>query len=280
MEISAVFGSWTDPVGRYLETRFHAGVFVPCAVFLLVVALAGGAAPNAGDTALAVAVGLGLLLQFRLMDDLADRERDRVAHPGRVLPAAPALAPFHALLACTFLFNLAALGAPAAGGSRSAVFVGLTAFYGWWYGRLRDHVSRSVVRYHVVVAKYPVFVFLVGAGEGVGRRLAAAMTLAYLCFALYEALHDDELRASAAVARVVVLETWALFAVALAMAADLSRGGAAPALVQGLLACAGLALLTRLAGRRRAGVWPARASYLVFAVGTALSLAYSIGGLR
>jgi len=280
METPAVFSSWADLTGRYLKSRFPARLYIPCAAFLMIAGLAGGPERDPARAALAGALALGLLLQFRLMDDLADRDCDRLAHPDRVLPQAPSLIPFNALLALAFLFNGAVIAARPAAGHRLPVFLILTAAALCWYGWVRAFLTDTVAGYHVVVAKYPVFTYLVSAESSPGRRLLLAMALVYLCFALYEALHDDGLRTSPAVNPALALETGALFAVAMAMAADLSKKGAALALLQVLLACAGLAVLTRLIGRRRTGPWSSWASYLVFAIGLALSVTFSIGELR
>jgi 4-hydroxybenzoate polyprenyltransferase len=66
---------------RYLRTRFPLAQFVSLALFL---ALAAGAVNHSGPVQFLWRSLLVLpwLLQFRLADDLADRERDIHDHPG------------------------------------------------------------------------------------------------------------------------------------------------------------------------------------------------------
>ena len=72
-------------MAAYFQERFSLAVFGP--VFILLTVAAFGSVANTTGLRLAVALllGIALVVQFRLWDDLEDRNRDRVGHPTRVL---------------------------------------------------------------------------------------------------------------------------------------------------------------------------------------------------
>jgi len=277
METRAVSGSWIELLARYVETRLPARLFVPCAGFLVVAALAGGGPHGAKHLALTGGLALLLLLHFRLWDDLADLPQDRLTHPDRVLVGAPSLAPFRALLAALFLVNLTLI-ALQPGLWRLVLFLLLNAAAFLWYWRLRSLLSGRVLAYHVVVAKYPAFVLLLSARVEHPWRLALGMALVYLSFTIYEVLHHPALRGLAEARRALALEIVAFFFVAELMALDLLGRGALAVAVQGLLGLLALLLLGGPLGRRLLAA-SEKASYIVFALGIALVLNYSIGDL-
>ncbi len=145
-------------------------------------------------SAFGIALGLMTLLfvQFRLWDDLEDIERDRVAHPDRVLVTSRRQ-PFHVLLmalAATCCAVFATRGAALAG---FALLCGAS-----WVGyrRLRPRIADTLWRYGVLLPKYPAFVALVSLclGRPVPGRLVAAVVAAYLGTSFYEAWHHDRLQ--------------------------------------------------------------------------------------
>ena len=77
----------------YFVERFSPTIFVPAA---LGIAAAARVASSGSDSSWLVDGTLALLLiaQFRLWDDLADREVDRLAHPERVLVRAERIGPY------------------------------------------------------------------------------------------------------------------------------------------------------------------------------------------
>jgi len=102
------------PFAAYLAERFRPAVFAPAIARHAGLALwAAEAGPTAARLAGAAGLAALLLLQFRLWDDLEDRDRDRVAHPERVLVLAPP-APFRRALAVLGLGNLVVLATAAA----------------------------------------------------------------------------------------------------------------------------------------------------------------------
>src|SRR5919109_926819 len=84
-------------IAAYVRERFPLAVFGP--VCLMLTAAAFWSVSNVVALRLAVALllGIALVVQFRLWDDLEDRTHDRATHPTRVLVNAPT-EPFRVLL--------------------------------------------------------------------------------------------------------------------------------------------------------------------------------------
>jgi hypothetical protein len=183
-----------DVFAAYLRERFRPRVFGPAVVVHAAAALwATGTGPGVTSSAVALGLAVALLLQFRLWDDLEDRERDRHHHPLRVLVRSDPT-PFRvtcALLAVANVVLLATTGARAA----ALGLVCLDVFFWAAYGPLRSRLSDRVWRFHVLLLKYPVFVVLMVAALGplVPGRLLASSLAVYLCAYAYESLHDREL---------------------------------------------------------------------------------------
>lgn len=172
----------------YLRERVRPALFGPVIVLL---ALAGCwvarmMLPWAG----AYALGLTLLIviQFRLWDDLADREHDRINHPDRVLSRSP-LGPFRILLA---MLAVAALLAASAGGLRPLLALAvLNAVFAGLYGFVRPRLNAVFWQYPVLLSKYPAIVGIVALAVGTPgpRRFALAALLVYAAALAYEAWH-------------------------------------------------------------------------------------------
>ena len=198
-------GRMTRLFAAYLAERFHPAVFVPAIALHVVLALwAAEAGPTAARLAAAAGLATLLLLQFRLWDDLEDRDRDRGAHPERVVVLAPP-APFRRALVVLGLGSFAALAAVAAATPTAAAPTAAAAalavldvvFFAAY--RLRTHVSDRVWRFGVLLSKYPVLVSLIAVAAGAPRapRLALAMAAMYAAASGYEALHDRRMRSGA-----------------------------------------------------------------------------------
>jgi 4-hydroxybenzoate polyprenyltransferase len=179
-------------LAAYLRTRLPASRFGPLGLGLVLAGLAGGPAPGPGTLLWQLALAASLLLQFRVWDDLADRERDRRRHPRRVLVTARRLGPFHALHGAAAGAGVLLLAAGPDPGRRLAVYGLLALALALWYGPGRRRWTQPVLGYHVVLAKYPVFVYLLS-GESARPlpRLLAMLSL-YLGLCVYEILHDAE----------------------------------------------------------------------------------------
>jgi hypothetical protein len=172
----------------YVAQRFPLVVFVPAVLLLAGAAWAIAGAQSPLQLAHAGGLIAVLVAQFRLWDDLEDRDLDRLAHPDRILPRGP-LGAFFALLAALVTVAFATFTAtpPALAG-----LVVLDAMAWWAYRRLRPHVSDLAWRYGVLPIKYPAFVVLASIRLGSASPAPAAISAlaTYLCACAYEAWHS------------------------------------------------------------------------------------------
>lgn len=170
------------------------------AAVMLLTAASVATFPALGLAAAAGIAGLtGLLfVQFRLWDDLSDLATDRVQHPRRVLCLAASLTPFRVAQIALLLLNVCLLGLWR---PPSVLAFGLLNIFGLgWYGGtaggLRRWVRSPLIRSHIVLLKYPMFVLLICGGHdvegGVSPRLA--MAFVFLCFSVFELLNDPIVR--------------------------------------------------------------------------------------
>lgn len=273
-----MFKSSIETLRRYCATRLPMGQLLPLAGFLVAAGLVSGRPLGATALTLSLVLAVTLFLQFRLFDDLADLARDRREHPDRVLVQATSLRSFHLLLLVTFLANLLLILVQSGPPQGVAVFLLLNAGACLWYGALRRQLGGAVLGYHVVLAKYPVFVYLLsGTGPDQGQ-LGLAAAAVYLSFAIYEAVHDRSLHASLAAGRVLAIEIFLWGCVSAWMSVALLGQDSVFALIQAVLGvCGGLALI-EIFGRRRVHLRSARANYLVFAIAWVQILTFTVGG--
>ena len=178
----------------YLRERFKLRVFgVAAAVHAAAALWVAGTGPTLRSTSVALGLTVTLLLQFRLWDDLEDRERDRVSHPDRVLVRSDP-SPFRFFCRVLTVVNLllvAATGSLTAAGA----LVSLDLFFWLAYGQLRGRLSDRSWRFQILLLKYPVFVALVAATFGPlpSWRLFAASGAIYICACAHESLHGRQL---------------------------------------------------------------------------------------
>ena len=122
-----------------------------------------------------------LVAAFRIWDDIADRPRDAVATPRRVMVGVTDLRPFWAV--SVTLLALGALGTFAFTGWFGPLLVGgLAICFGVLY-----HIGLGH-REHWVLLKYPLMVTALGAQSW------TAPVLVYLSFSVYERIEDPALR--------------------------------------------------------------------------------------
>ncbi len=276
MEIAALFNLRIDELLRYRQSRLPAGLHLSLALFLWTASLVTGWPATAASLAVNLVLAGTLVLQFRLWDDLNDVARDRIDHPRRVLCQATSLSHFRLLLAAIFALNVAAITLLKPGHFLVAFLILNMALF-LWYRVPRTFRLYSFFSYHVVLVKYPVFVYLLGfvaAGDEGAPRLFA-MALVYLCFCVYEVLHDERLRRAAGAVYLLAGEMAALAVVATLMFMDRINAGGRAAELQGALAIAGTAVLVFLFQRHRARVAPGRWCYAVFLIGFTWLLNYS-----
>ena len=180
-------------LAEWRRTRFKAVPFLPLAAALLALAWPAGR----GGLAL-VALGLLcliVLLQLRLVDDLADREQDRAIHPERVLVRARSLLPFQVAAAALALFGLGGsllLLSPRATLATASLLALMPLFY--WLSRLLQ--LPRLLHAQVVLLKYPVLVFvLADAPWPPEANLLRRLITTFLLVGIYELAEDGELRA-------------------------------------------------------------------------------------
>lgn len=231
MGIAVSFASSIVDLWQYRRTRFPLALFVPLAGYLTLAA----SVTDPPSLVVAGRVGLALLwlLQFRLADDLADRERDRVEYPDRVLSRADAR-PFVVLLVLITVGNVFLSG---------VWFLALTVGFALWYA-VRPRWPQVNV---VVLLKYPAFVYLLNP-DHVGPNLLVHVLATFVA---YEVLHDVRLRP--------VPGSTVLLALSL-LSMPASVGIAEPVLLPGCLLLAWLFL--RHHRHRPPKLWP----YTVFLV--------------
>lgn len=184
------------PIAAYFRERFPLAVFGP--VCLMLTAAAFWSVTSVAVLRLAVALLLGIVLvvQFRLWDDLEDRTRDRATHPARVLVNAPA-EPFRLLL-----LALTAIGIALSASQQAALASVLALNAAGWcaYRLVRRRLSSNGWRFGLLPLKYPGFIAVMAVflGDVFPLRLAAAMATTYMCASGYELLHDSPARVGGA----------------------------------------------------------------------------------
>lgn len=172
----------------FVVERFPPVVFVPAIGLLATAAWAPSVSRSLVTLAQAVALMTLLVGEFRVWDDLEDRDLDRQRHPHRVMTSGPAT-PFWCLAAVLCAAAATMLAAtPAAVAGLAALHAGMF----WAYRRLRPGVSDRAWRYAVLPLKYPAFVVLVSLalGEGSPMAVAVAGVLSYVGACAYEIRSD------------------------------------------------------------------------------------------
>ena len=174
-------------LAAYVVERFPLGVFAP---FILLLSISAWLSTDtATPTALAKSVALTTMfvVQFRLWDDLADRERDRLTHAHRAIVRAPRGVFLAALVAIAGV-NLMAFA------SSRPISVELLAYDAAamvMYGFGRSTISEHAWRYGVLPIKYAACVSLtVTAVDGAAfDRTVYASVGAYVAAIAYEWWH-------------------------------------------------------------------------------------------
>ncbi len=259
---------------RYIQERFPVRIFPALALFLSVAGLSGARSVSGiGFTMTFCLAGL-LVFQFRLGDDLADRRRDWLEHAERVLPSAGSTTPFHVLLILATSGNLVLIWLQ--NGSQYPLFFFLILNGGLllWYRWLRHFLTRPAVHYHVVLIKYPVFVYLLSDPSSQERGLLLLVSvLVYFTFCVFEALHDAKYYTP----RLLALEMSALGLTSCLMAVLALQRGLLPALFLGTLTLGGILMLVSLYRRLWKHLHSGNLSYGVFVIGFLQILVFTFG---
>lgn len=177
----------------YLSERFPPGQFVPLPLMLILASLVDGRALHLGELALQFGLTLSWIFQFRLWDDLHDRERDRKIHPHRVLVRTPSTAHFRWVAGLATIMNLVATGFLLSWDIALTLLVPLNLILAALYWK---RGSQRLVHAQIVLIKYPVFVLMLS--DGIAKfsvETGLVMLLIYFTFSVYELLHDSSLRA-------------------------------------------------------------------------------------
>lgn len=170
----------------YFRERFPSAIFAPLAAWVAIAASAGDL--TIGSFALDACSALLLLAEFRLRDDLADRDADAVAHPQRTLVRATSVRPFIALLIALALLNATVTAAA----RPTASLLILVALHGLFAALYRTRSRRTIFTDQLLLAKYPAFVVIIAGARTAERPFAtvvAALVL-YAAVSIYEAWHD------------------------------------------------------------------------------------------
>ena len=188
-----------EPIVAYLRERARLRLFVPLSVLL---ALAGQwmvpAAPMAfGALGVAALHALGLVLAFRIWDDLQDRDLDRIRRPTRVMARSRTTAPFHALgFALSSAAVLSLVTEPSAIQRMGALAIA-TAVLSIWYGVRPNDGSHRAMTEHVLAVKYPLIAYAVAPElptDVVTLRATLVLGALYVLICAYEYADDVELR--------------------------------------------------------------------------------------
>jgi hypothetical protein len=238
----------------YLRERYPLQRFLPLALFLATAGQAGASSWEPVGLVHGVLLALGLVLQFRLWDDLESLPGDRLEHPGRVLCQARSLSPFLVLLGATALLNTALLlSSPRA----LLGYAALCALGLAWHRWLAPRLSGGALAAHGLLLKYPAFVVLLHSASGQGVLPSLVPGLVYLCFCVHELLHDSRLLSRPGMPLLLRAEMLGLWAVSVALClVPPSHGALGPAQ---LALCLGAALLLAALHQRslsRTGVGP------------------------
>jgi hypothetical protein len=212
-------------------------------------------------------------------DDLADVESDRLIHPGRVLCQTKSHKIFWGILGLLLIVN-AVLIAAFKSYHFLGVFLALNVSYLIWYSIPRKVTNDSVVSRSFVLAKYPVFVFLLSGSHSdarAGLPLGYGMLITFLCFCAYELQHDQRLRANRHATSLLACEFSALLFVAILMLIDLRRNASILAFVQAGLLAAGSIILAYLFQQYRVRAAPGWWHFGVFFVAFAWLLNFALG---
>jgi len=173
----------------WLRERLPVRRFGPIAVALACPSQVG-AFRGPGAFAVDVLTAWLLLAQFRLWDDLVDRERDRERHPHRVLARTSRVKAYVVLCVAVAIGNALILGARERAQLALSLFVALTVLLGAAYTRPYRTPATDLIR----LTKYPVFVLLIAASDprGYGASSYAAAIAAFVIAVAYEVWHDAD----------------------------------------------------------------------------------------
>ncbi len=267
-EIEAVSKWSTNDVLQYWSSRMPPGIYLPMVLFLGMASLTAGWPTRPASLVVNLLLAYSLVLQFRLWDDLSDVERDRVEHPERTLCRTKRMKLFRWILFGLFVMNFGLIVwlKPV---NVVVVFLSLNWVFWLWYRMPQQNRLNDWLSYHFVLLKYPIFVYLIrpdATGTATGSLLLA-MVLVYLCFCVYEVLHDPSLRTFRGINIWLAVEMIALELVAILIVVDASQFAQSWGVVPITLLFVGAGLFAFLFYLHRYHTVPGRWCYSVFLIG-------------
>jgi len=152
-----------------------------------VATVAGGGWSGFSALAIDALLALALVVAFRIWDDLADRDRDRVKHPDRVVVRASSTAPLRAAGWMLAFGATVALHFTQGRGSARLLWVYM-AILGMSYQR---RGQRSAAAERILLLKYAVCTLaLIGLPAAWTARGLSSAAAAFLAACVYEWWHD------------------------------------------------------------------------------------------
>jgi hypothetical protein len=262
---------------HYLRTRMPGKIYLPCAAFLVIAGFAGGRDLKARWIVLAFMQAVTLLMQFRLLDDLNDIAYDRLRHPDRVMAQVLSLAPFQILLVLSFVINLILTKLQPGPENRLFVLLFLNAIFAAWYLWFHESLKKGTSGYRLVLGKYPAFVFLLSGDTSSSWQLLLSMSFVYLCFTVYEVLHDSELLLPTDADKALKIDIFSLGIVSFLMALELVDRVPQMGLFQGLIGLLNIIFVATYFGSRKMHFKSPAAARMVFVGGFAVLINFSCG---
>ena len=198
MEIVALLKSLSRDIRDYLLTRVVLPRMAALLALLVTAVWCHSGSQSLPQTWIEATFEIGLLVlllsQYRLWDDLADVHKDVLTDPQRVLCRTAHRATFMVLVVLSAVGNVSLFA-----GSRNiralAMLGGLTLLMIGWYS-IPARTSWTVMNYHVVLLKYPLFILLMEAPEEriVHPATTGTAIAVYLMLCVFEVCHDSTLR--------------------------------------------------------------------------------------
>ena len=201
--------SFPEDMVAYVASRLVVGRIVLLWLALSVCALIVSREISPAIVVFGAMLAAALIAQFRLWDDLADRDYDAILHPQRVLVATIHTRRFAYLCGLLALPVAVALGI-GYGIGHLAVYGGLLAAMSVLYAAGGIALPR-LLRAHLVLLKYPVFIWLCAQDADPAQWVRVGV-IVYLALSLLELVSDSVLRRSVAWRGVLLFEAVALAA--------------------------------------------------------------------
>jgi 4-hydroxybenzoate polyprenyltransferase len=187
-------------IRAYCGERLTAERMAPLVLLLTTAAQAGRSMTLIGLGMDALMASL-LSAQFRVWDDLADRDRDARSHPNRVLVRMTDPWPVKALCALLGVIGVAVIALRTSSVLPLVLLILLNAAVALCYATRGE---RNLASDQLLLARYAAFVLIISKSAGQARAFTLTLSMAavFLALSIYEGLHD---RTSPIARRPVVL---------------------------------------------------------------------------